>query len=46
MDNAKAIIDNEKNEQSGLSLKLTYMVEDFVDLIKRKEQEELATKES
>lgn len=46
MENMNAIIDSENQEQNGLSLKLVYMVEDFVELVKRKEQEELAGEES
>lgn len=41
-----AIIESEKQEQNGLNLKLAYMVEDFVELVKRKEQEELVGEES
>lgn len=46
MENMNAIIEGENQEQNGLSLKLAYMVEDFVELVKRKEQEELVGEES
>lgn len=45
MNQAKAILDFENNDQSGLNLKLSYMVEDFVELVKKKEQEEAASEE-
>lgn len=45
MNQAKAILDVEENEQSGLNLKLSYMVEDFVELIKKNEQKDQATED-
>lgn len=45
MDNYKNIFNTEGNDQPGLTLRLSYMVEDFMELIKR-EEEEITTEES
>lgn len=39
MDKVKAALDNDHQEQFDLKLKLSYMVEDFVELIKKEKKE-------
>lgn len=46
MEKYKNVFKTEKDEQSGLTLRLAYMVEDFMELIKRGEKEDLITEES
>lgn len=45
MENANAVLENEHQEQSELKLKLSYMVEDFFELIKKNEREEAVSSE-
>lgn len=40
MEKFKSVLDNDHQEQFDLKLKLVYMVEDFVELIKKNEQKE------
>lgn len=40
MEKANAVLENDHQEQTELKLKLSYMVEDFVELIRKKEREE------
>ena len=46
MDNTKTLFDNDGKEHSGLTLRLDYMVEDFLELIQKEEREKLVTEES
>ncbi|MGK7368581.1 MAG: hypothetical protein ACNS64_00095 [Candidatus Halalkalibacterium sp. M3_1C_030] len=46
MENTKTLFDNDGKEQSGLTLRLDYMVEDFLELIQKEEREKLVTEES
>ncbi|NGP76182.1 hypothetical protein G3570_06035 [Balneolaceae bacterium YR4-1] len=46
MDNTKSIYDNDVYEQAGLTLRLDYMVEDFMELIQKEESENLVSEES
>lgn len=46
MENAKALFEYENNEQSGLTLRLDYMIEDFLELIQKEERENLASEEN
>jgi hypothetical protein len=46
MENTKSLYDNEGKEQSGLTLRLDYMVEDFLELVNKEESEKLATEEN
>ncbi len=46
MENTKALFENENNEQSGLTLRLDYMVEDFLEFLQREEREKLVSEES
>jgi hypothetical protein len=45
MNQAKAILEVEEYENSGLNLKLSYMVEDFVELVEKNEEEEMVSEE-
>lgn len=46
MENTKTLFDNENNEQSGLTLRLDYMVEDFLEFLQREEREKLVSEEN
>ncbi|MDX1585320.1 MAG: hypothetical protein R3222_01195 [Balneolaceae bacterium] len=46
MDKTKSLYEKDVYEQAGLTLKLDYMVEDFMELIQKAESEELVTEES
>lgn len=46
MEKRKSLFENDGNEQSGLTLRLDYMVEDFLELIQKEEKEQLVTEES
>ena len=45
MENTKSLYDKD-NEQTGLTLRLDYMVEDFMELVQKEETEKLAAEES
>lgn len=46
MENTKSLFDNDGNEQYGLTLRLDYMIEDFLELIQKEEREKLVNEES
>lgn len=46
MENAKSLFEYESNEQSGLTLRLDYMVEDFLEYLQKEERENLVSEES
>ncbi len=45
MENTKSLYETDK-EQTGLTLRLDYMVEDFMELIQKEEAEKLAAEEN
>lgn len=46
MENTKALFDYESYVQSGLTLRLDYMIEDFWELIQKEEREKLVSEEN
>jgi len=46
MENTKSLYDKDGKEQSGLTLRLDYMVDDFTELVQKEESKKLAVEES
>lgn len=46
MENTKSLYENESNDEAGLTLRLDYMIEDFLELIQKAEREKLVSEES
>jgi len=46
MENTKSLYDKDGKEQSGLTLRLDYMVDDFTELVQKEESKNLAVEES
>lgn len=46
MENTQTLFDDDGKEQTGLTLRLNYMIEDFLELIQKEEREKLVGEES